>query len=798
LSNPWPNCPKLPEGPAAALAALHLSEPRPEALGRLSERAWREALDFCYRSQLALALRNAASDFMPAWVREQTDRDAANNIQRLRGIEADYRMLGERLDGAGIDFVALKGITQCPLFGCRAEHRPQSDIDLFCTRESVTAARDALLACGYESIQGMEDFPTDHLPVLIRRTGWEWRGDFFDPEMPMGVELHFQFWNPRLERLPAPDTDQFWARREKRPIAGVALGVLCPPDAVAYAALHLLRHVLRGSVRPFHVYEVAGFLNSHSAGDAFWPPWRDLHSPELRRLQAVSFRLAQAWFGCALGPAVEEEIERLPAATHAWFADFATSPATQPFHSNKDELWLHLSLLHGRGDALRVARRRLLPGNLPPLVDAPHVPKSELTWRRRARHGVQYAAYFAERLWHHAAALWPTAYHGARWWWRINGLGEQFWTFLAAAVLFNLALFIFVLLYNLYLMDLGFGERFLGVMNGAARAGSLAGTLPAAFLAHRLGLKNALLGTIGCTAAVTALRAVVVAEFPLTALSFVSGAIFAVWAVVMAPSIAGAVAEKRRPAAFSLFFAVMFGVGIAGNWLAGRLAGWMHGKQPVLLLAAALTATALLPALRLRPAPLPTAGAKIYPRGPFLVRFLVPFAIWHLATGAFNPFGNVYFARLKYPVQQIGNIFSTAQLVQVVTVLLAPLVIGRFGLVRGIVWMMAATALGLSGLAAQPSGAAAPLAFMAYMGCQWMSEPGLNTLLMNHVAERERSGASALNFLVAFSAQAVAAFAAGALLDRFGYGWVLAGAAVLGGLAAALFSRVPENSDSII
>ena len=33
MPNPWPNCPKLPEGPAAALAALHLSEPRPEALG---------------------------------------------------------------------------------------------------------------------------------------------------------------------------------------------------------------------------------------------------------------------------------------------------------------------------------------------------------------------------------------------------------------------------------------------------------------------------------------------------------------------------------------------------------------------------------------------------------------------------------------------------------------------------------------------------------------------------------------------------------------------------------------------
>ena len=63
------------------------------------------------------------------------------------------------------------------------------------------------------------------------------------------------------------------------------------------------------------------------------------------------------------------------------------------------------------------------------------------------------------------------------------------------------------------------------------------------------------------------------------------------------------------------------------------------------------------------------------------------------------------------------------------------------------------------------------------MSFQWMSEPGLNTLLMNHVTERERSGASALNYVVAFGAQALAAFAGGALFTRFGYGPALAAAA---------------------
>jgi len=60
-------------------------------------------------------------------------------------------------------------------------------------------------------------------------------------------------------------------------------------------------------------------------------------------------------------------------------------------------------------------------------------------------------------------------------------------------------------------------------------------------------------------------------------------------------------------------------------------------------------------------------------------------------------------------------------------------------------------------------------------------------LLMNHASEAERAGASALNWLVAFSAQAVAAFAAGALLGKFGYGPVLAGAAAAAACAAMLF-----------
>src|SRR5204862_4060296 len=101
---------------------------------------------------------------------------------------------------------------------------------------------------------------------------------------------------------------------------------------------------------PFHVYELACLLQSLAEDRAFWEELRALHAPGMRTLEALTFRLAQEWFGGRLAPLVEEEIAQLPAAVQAWFGDFAWSPAYREFRSNKDELWLHLSLIASRRD----------------------------------------------------------------------------------------------------------------------------------------------------------------------------------------------------------------------------------------------------------------------------------------------------------------------------------------------------------------------------------------------------------------------------------------------------------------
>lgn len=418
-ANPWPGS-QLPRGPAAVLASLHMRHPRPDTLAALDDAAWRHAAGFADSSGLTLALGRAAPHALPPWAGSHIAEAAAKNRLRLDGAEELYRALDARLRTAGVPYLALKGLAHCPDFGTPAGCRVQYDIDLYVPPAFLVRAAPEVLALGFEPFAEAGRVPTDHLPPFLRRTGWEWRGDHFDPAIPLAVELHYQFWNEPVERLPVPDVEKFWERRATRAIAGIEVPVLSPPDALGYAALHVLRHVLRGSARPFHIYELAGFLERHAADHAFWQGWRALHTPPFRRLQAVTFRLAAEWFGCAVGGIAAREIAALPIPTEAWFGEFALSPASAIFHAQKDELWLHLSLLEGWRDKLAAARLRLFPVNLPGPIDL--TPATALSWRRRLARLYRYAAYVATRLRRHVAALPSAAWSGLRWWKRKRAL----------------------------------------------------------------------------------------------------------------------------------------------------------------------------------------------------------------------------------------------------------------------------------------------------------------------------------------------------------------------------------------
>jgi hypothetical protein len=395
----------IPSGVAAALSALHLRSPATERLRALDDRDWRGVLDFCDRSQLTLALRRATRDQMPTWVRERTDSDAAHNALRTARLLELYSVTAARFQAAGIPFLLLKGFSQGTWTGVAPVDRVQYDLDLLATSEQVLDARDLLIQDGYELMPGFESFPTDHLPALIRKTGWEWRGDYFDVDIPTSIELHFRLWDRATELLDAPGTEHFWERRRQTAIAGIDIPVLAGADAVGYAALHVLRHLLRGSLRAWHVYELALMLERQALNHHLWREWSEWHAPQLRSLECVAFCIAQAWFGCLQHETPAREVAAVPARVGAWVECCASSPVSALYAPNKDEIWLHFALLGRTGDRVRIARRRLAPLRLPGAIDGVYLPAERMTVMRRFRARLRYARFLASRALYHLAAL---------------------------------------------------------------------------------------------------------------------------------------------------------------------------------------------------------------------------------------------------------------------------------------------------------------------------------------------------------------------------------------------------------
>jgi len=403
--------PAIPIYVRAVIDALQFLNPRPDALSKLNPAEWRDALRYCDENRLTLALLDRAAGHLPPDIRARLESNRDANVLRHAAMQVVYRQAASALQAAGIEFLVLKGATQAPWFAAAPVDRMSYDLDLYCLPNTVIPARDQLLSLGYESLEGFDRFPIDHLPALIRKSGWEWRGDYFDCSLPTAIELHFRFWCEPNERFSPSGLDDFWHRR----VMDGGTPALHPCDRVAYTCLHLLRHLLRGNTSACNFYEIAWFLQNHASNVDLWRKRLEGHSEDLRKLECLCFSLARRWFGCTLNPALSAELESLPHAWQEWVAQYGLAPLEGRFRPNKHELWLHLELMDNWRDRGAVLLRRLIPSTMPGPVDAVTIPESQLTPWIRVRRRLRYAQYISQRFIHHLRALPSVILHGTRW-----------------------------------------------------------------------------------------------------------------------------------------------------------------------------------------------------------------------------------------------------------------------------------------------------------------------------------------------------------------------------------------------
>jgi hypothetical protein len=393
------------------LRSLSLGEDRRSDLRSIPEAEWRRLLELTDRSQLTLPLAVRCRQELPQWVQERLAGNLQNNAVRHDRILASYKDIARVLSSKGVDFMILKGFAQWPHYCDDLRHRPQYDLDLYCPPDAIEPALEAIQSLGYEPFGRKARTATDHLPPMIRMTGWRPNGDYYDTEMPLTIELHFRFWDEATERFGVDGADGFWERRANRDIRGLSVPTLNAYDGLSYTTWHLVRHLVRGDVRAYHVYELAHFLQRTADDDNFWRHWRRRKSSTL--VEAIAFRLAADWFECAAHPVVRELCQALPASVRRWFDLFAFSPLKGLERPNKDELFLHWCLVRGWPERLQIAKRRLFPVRFDPVVVDAHVPAPD--WRLRFKRRVFGTWFMVRRAVHHVRTLAPVMWNGVRW-----------------------------------------------------------------------------------------------------------------------------------------------------------------------------------------------------------------------------------------------------------------------------------------------------------------------------------------------------------------------------------------------
>ena len=397
-------------------------------------------------------------------------------------------------------------------------------------------------------------------------------------------------------------------------------------------------------------------------------------------------------------------------------------------------------------------------------------------------------------------------------WIKEQNLGRSYWVFFSVALFFDAGFSIYVFLFNLYLLDLHFNERAIGLVGGAQTLGSVVGLIPAGMLAQKIGIRRLLFFCLSTAPLLSVIRAWWMWEPAQMGLAFVTGLALCCWGICFLPAVARLTTEKNRTTGFSLIFSASIATSALGGVVCGYLPKWLEltgiampgaeVKQLILMASCGLAAFGLIPALRLALPPQTEgeADTEFEPPGgrwfqnlklsPFLLRFLPLMALWSAVQAGFNPFANIYLSNdLRIPMTEIGLIFSTVQIVQFCLGLVAPFVFRALGLVNGVAATQIFAALALGCLAGTHNSKLAILAYLIFAAAQWMSAPGLYNVLMNETPDKERSMASAMTMLCNALAGSAATAGAGILFTSFGYPSVLFGIAA-GALAVATLFRL--------
>lgn len=282
--------------------------------------------------------------------------------------------------------------------------------------------------------------------------------------------------------------------------------------------------------------------------------------------------------------------------------------------------------------------------------------------------------------------------------------------FLVHTVLAGLGLSLLVLLYNLYILSLGFKQDMIGFVTLVACAVAVIAALPLGMALQTLGYRRALaLGALG-TAASIALPLLIPTGEALIATEFIWGVGFSLLIIGGGPFMTENSTPHQRAHFFSIQFVLATLTAFVGNLIGGEMPRWFgnwlgvgaespHAYQGALAVAVLLILLSVIPLLFIRNEPvsrMTTASPRLKIRNRAVItRLLTPFILGAFSAGMIVPFANVLWKTTQnLSDASIGNVFALSALLTAGLGLLAPMLTRRFGHVRVMVIVQGVTVVG--------------------------------------------------------------------------------------------------------
>lgn len=343
-------------------------------------------------------------------------------------------------------------------------------------------------------------------------------------------------------------------------------------------------------------------------------------------------------------------------------------------------------------------------------------------------------------------------------------------------------------IFNLYIIKLGYNEQFLGLIISATMIATGVFAFPAAQVCDRIGSKKSLLISCILSSIVSFLLYILTGQEWLLLLSLLSGIVSTVPTIIAAPFMVENSTADDRIYLFSFNFALFVVATVMGMAIGGYLpqvwsamfgvdGGSILSFRYTLYASLAVSIVSIVPLFFLKEkkkvcVEAPRLGAMLKElAGSNVVKRLVTIScLIGLGAGLIVPFFNVYFSKmLSASTGQIGLIFALAQASMAVGAMAVPFMVSRIGKVKTVSLTYLMSIPFLIVLAISTNLYVAGAAYILRMLFMNMSVPISNSFSMEIVHSEEMASVSSLTSMGNYIAIAVSSFIAGILMSYGSY-----------------------------